>query len=93
MKRILVATDGLDGSDRAVGFSTNLAKATGADLLIANVVGGYGLPGGVLVHLSQPRNAWLKELLTGHSAEVLTKARDWALRAGLARVEVGAGPG
>ena len=44
MKRILVATDGSEGADRAVDYAARLAKADSAELLIVNVIGGYGLP-------------------------------------------------
>ena len=46
-RRILVATDGSEAADRAVDYAAGLAKREDADLLIANVVGGYGLPDGL----------------------------------------------
>jgi len=42
MKRILVATDGSEGSDRAIDGAAAMAKDANADLLIVNVIGGYG---------------------------------------------------
>ena len=42
--RILVATVGSEGGDRAVDYAARRAKTDGAELLIVNVVGGYGLP-------------------------------------------------
>ena len=39
MKRILVATDGSDGADRAVAYAAHLATTVGAELLIVNVIG------------------------------------------------------
>ena len=57
-RRILVATDGSKAADRAVDYAGSLAKREGADLLIANVVGGYGLPDGVFFRLiDAPRAA------------------------------------
>ena len=44
MSRILVATDGSEGANRAVDYAARRAKDDGADLLIVNIIGGYGLP-------------------------------------------------
>jgi nucleotide-binding universal stress UspA family protein len=44
MNRILVATDGSEGADRAVDYASLRAKDDSAELLIVNVIGGYGLP-------------------------------------------------
>ncbi len=88
MKRILVATDGSEGAGRAIDFAAALAKDVKADLLIANVIGGYGLPGEVFRRFSQAQSVWLEELLTDHSAEVLAGARARALGLGAATVEI-----
>ena len=82
MKRILVATDGSEGADRAVRYAATLAGSLGADLLILNVIGGYGLPGGVLKGLQGTRSAWFEELLASNSAKILQQARDVAASAG-----------
>jgi len=82
VKQILVATDGSEGSDRAVDFAVNLAKAYGATLLIINIRGGYGLPVALLRQFSNADGAWLGELLTSMSGEVLKSARDRALKIG-----------
>jgi len=82
VKQILVATDGSEGSDRAVDFAANLAKTYGATLLIINIRGGYGLPVALLRQFSNADGAWLGELLTSMSAEVLKSARDRALKIG-----------
>jgi nucleotide-binding universal stress UspA family protein len=86
MKRILVATDGSIGGDRAVDYAAQLAKNAGADLLIVNVIGGYGLPGKVFTAFAQPQQTGLKELLESLSAELLTKARDRARGVGVAAI-------
>ena len=39
MTRILVATDGSEGADRAIDYAARWAKNAGADLLIVNVMG------------------------------------------------------
>ena len=44
MNRILVAVDGSEGADRAIDYAARRAKDDGAELLIVNVIGGYGLP-------------------------------------------------
>jgi nucleotide-binding universal stress UspA family protein len=88
MKRILVATDGSESAGRAIDFAAALAKDAHADLLIANVIGGYGLPGEVFRRFTQSQTAWLEELLQAHSAEVLTEARERTLRLGVAAVEI-----
>ena len=62
-RRILVATDGSEAADRAVDYAAALAKREGADLLIANVVGGYGLPDGVFTRLIDAKQASVKEML------------------------------
>ena len=49
-----------------------------ADLLIANVIGGYGLPDGVFARVIHAEQALLKEMLESISAETLTKARERA---------------
>lgn len=88
MKHILVATDGSDGGDRAVDYAAYLAKTYGADLLIVNVIGGYGLPDKVFMSFTQGQQAWLSELLTSLSAETLTKARDRARSAGVTMIRL-----
>ena len=75
MNRVLVATDGSEAADRAVEYAAGLAKREGADLVIANVIGGYGLPDKAMLRLTQSEQVWLKELLESLSAETLTKAQ------------------
>lgn len=82
MERILVAADGSEGANRAVDYAARLAKADKAELLIANVMGGYGLPENIFLTFTQDQQAWLKELLSSQSAQVLTEARDRARKAG-----------
>jgi nucleotide-binding universal stress UspA family protein len=82
VKQILVATDGSEGSNRAVDYAAQLAKTYGANLLIINVMGGYGLPVELLRQFSNAEGAWLDEMLTSKSAEILTSARDRAHKIG-----------
>ncbi|MGA7540044.1 MAG: universal stress protein [Steroidobacteraceae bacterium] len=83
MKGILVATDGSESAHRAVNYAAAQAKTLGVELVIANVIGGYGLPESVLEKLSRGQDVWLKELLKSQSASLLTEARSLALKAGL----------
>lgn len=78
MKQILVATDGSEGSNRAIDFAARMAKAYEATLFIANVMGGYGLPIELLREFSNAGGTLLDEMLTARSAEILKKARDRA---------------
>ncbi len=82
MKGILVATDGSESADRAVDYAAEHAKTLGVELVIANVIGGYGLPESVLQRFGG-QDVWLKELLKSQSASLLTEARSRALKAGL----------
>jgi nucleotide-binding universal stress UspA family protein len=86
MKRILVATDGSDGAHRAVDYAAQWAKNDGAELLIVNVIGGYGLPEKVFRAFTQAHQAWLEEMLGSLSADMLTQARDRARTAGSTRI-------
>jgi len=86
MTRILVATDGSEGADRALDYAALRAKADGAELLIANVIGGYGLPDKLVRAFTQSQQVWLNELLETYSAETLTKARDRARSIGVSTI-------
>lgn len=87
-RRILVATDGSEAADRAVDYAAGLAKREGADLLIVNVVGGYGLPQKAMMQLTQSEQVWLKELLESLSAETLKKARERARTVGVDQIQL-----
>lgn len=88
MKRIVVATDGSEGADRAIDYAARWAKNVGADLLIANVIGGYGLPDKLVRAFTRAQQVWLDELFKSLSAEILTKARDRAKAGGVATIEL-----
>jgi nucleotide-binding universal stress UspA family protein len=88
MKRILVATDGSDGANRAVDYAAHVAKNNGADLLIVNVISGDGLPGNVFSHITDAQQTWLKELLASESATLLTKARERARSVGVTMIQL-----
>ena len=86
MNCILVATDGSEGADRAVDYAARRAKADGAELLIVNVMGGYGLPDKVFLAFTNDQNVLLNELLASQSAATLTTARDRAREAGVSTI-------
>ena len=86
MKRILVATDGSEGANRAVDYAARRAKDDGAELLIINIIGGYGLPNKVFLAFTNDQNILLKELLASQSSETLTAARDRAWKAGVGTI-------
>lgn len=82
MNRILVAVDGSEGADRAIDYAARRAKDDGAELLIVNVIDGYGLPDKVFMAFTHDQHIWLKELLESQSAQILTAARDRAQKVG-----------
>jgi nucleotide-binding universal stress UspA family protein len=86
MNRILVATDGSEGAARAIDYAARRAKADGAELLIVNVIGGYGLPETAFMAFTNDRDVLLKELLASQSAATLTTARDRAREAGASTI-------
>jgi nucleotide-binding universal stress UspA family protein len=67
-KKILVAVDGSEPSMKAVGYAAQLAKLTGAKLLIVNVI---LLPGGA----SSKTIENLRRDLSGKSSEILEKSK------------------
>jgi nucleotide-binding universal stress UspA family protein len=88
MERVLVASDGSEAADRAVEYAGALAMRERADLLIANVIGGYNLPDGAFTRLIDSEQAPLKELLEAMSAETLTRARERARAAGASMIQL-----
>lgn len=88
MTRILVATDGSGGANRAIDCAARIAKQHGADLLIVNIIGGFSLPDALISRFTNEQGAWWDELLDSMSAEILTKARDRARAAGAVTVQL-----
>lgn len=93
MNRILVATDGSEGADRAVDYAARRAKDDGAELLIVNVVGGYGLSDKVWMAFTHDQSVLLKELLESQSAQTLAAAKDRAHKAGAGTILLESRPG
>ena len=93
MDKILVATDGSEGADRAIDFAAQLAKDAGARLLIVNVVGTQSLPDAVFNQFSRSQNAWFHELLDVESARILKAAAARAREKGITEVQLESGEG
>jgi len=88
MPAIVVATDGSEGANRAVDYAARRAKQYNAELVILNVIGGYGLPDKLVRMFAQAQNAWLQEELTSISAEIVVKARDRAREIGAGTIKL-----
>ena len=88
MRHIVVATDGSPGADRAVDYAARLAKDSAADLVIVNVIGGYGLPGEVFRRFTRGEHVWLEELLEALSAGILRGAQDRVRALGVASAQL-----
>jgi nucleotide-binding universal stress UspA family protein len=86
--RILVATDGSGGADRAVDYAAHVAKNDGADLFIVSVVGSEVILDNVFGRITNAQQTWFKEMLASESAEILTKARDRARTIGVSKIQI-----
>lgn len=91
MKRILVATDGSDGADRALDAAADLAKSCGAELVLVTVEQGYLR--GDLEEFRWAENATVDEILNAVSAEILKRAGERAAARGIKPVRSHAGLG
>jgi len=91
MQRILIATDGSDGADRALTAAAELAKATGAELLIVNVEQGY--LSGDIESMREAEQASADEILFSVSAEILTRAQATAAALGVTKIRTQSGLG
>ena len=80
MKRVIVATDGSDGSNRAVDAAAELAKTTNAELVIANV--GGNVTGAELRRLAST-DGDLSKTLKAKADRILRQAGRRARRQGI----------
>lgn len=80
MKRVLVATDGSDGANRAVDAAAELAKVTGSELLILTI--GGEITGAELRRLAST-DGDLRKALEAKSDKVLRQAAGRARRIGV----------
>jgi len=90
MQRIMVATDGSPGANRAVDSAANIAKGLSADLLILTV--GGNISGAELRRLADI-NGDVGAVLESASEQVLERARKRALRLGVAAIKLKCGWG
>ena len=91
MQRILVATDGSPGANRAVDAAARLAKATATNLVILTI-GGNNISGAELRRLATVGGD-LSKTLVASANQVLSKARKRALRIGVGDVKLQTGWG
>ena len=90
MRKILVASDGSRGANRAVIAAAELAQATGAELCILTV--GDNLSGLDLKKLARLEGS-IGEALELLSNQVLNQARKRAVRVGATKITLRAGRG
>lgn len=88
-----MATDGSESANRAVDYAARWANHDRAELLIVNVIGGFGLPDNVFLAFTNDQNIMLKELLASQSAEILTAARERARKADVGTILLESGTG
>ncbi|MGO9135910.1 MAG: universal stress protein [Methylovirgula sp.] len=87
MKRILVATDGSNGAERAVAFAAELAKQFGAKLSIITVSGDFS--DHEMTQLARSESD-IGAAIDLRSNRILIKARECAQRIGLTDIETSA---
>lgn len=85
MQRILVATDGSPGANRAVHAAARLAKAVGGELVILTI--GGSIARAELIRLASVSGDLSKTLETSAN-KILEQARKRALRGGAAAVKL-----
>ncbi len=90
MQRIIVATDGSSGANRAVDTAATLAKTSGADLVILTI--GGNITGAELRELAGASGD-LSKTLQEAANKVLGQARKRALRIGVRTVKLQTGWG
>jgi nucleotide-binding universal stress UspA family protein len=90
MQRIIVATDGSPGANRAVDTAARMAKVTGAELIIITI--GGSISGAELRRLASTEGD-LSKVLKAAAAQILGQARKRALRSGASAVRMRSGWG
>jgi nucleotide-binding universal stress UspA family protein len=88
MNKILVATDGSAGADRAIDFAAQLAKDMGATLVIINVIGAQSGPETVIGQFTRAEHAWIRDRIASASAKILQEARDRASALGATMIRL-----
>jgi nucleotide-binding universal stress UspA family protein len=90
MQRIMVATDGSAGANRAVDTAARIAKAAGNELIILTI--GGNISGAELRRLASAEGD-LSKTLEAAADQILDQARRRALRSGVSAVKVLSGWG
>jgi len=90
MRRIMAATDGFSGADRAVDFAAELAKAVAGDLLIVTIAGTLS---GEEVRQFALAKANIGDALEAVTARILRAAEARARRLGASNIQVHTGWG
>ena len=86
MKRILAATDGSDGANRAVEAAARLAAALGAELWIVNVMDGVRAE--ELNRIARMEKSSVGDALDALSDRILVKARERSQSLGAATIHL-----
>ncbi|HXX52565.1 MAG TPA: universal stress protein [Xanthobacteraceae bacterium] len=90
MQRIIVATDGSAGANRAIDTAARIAKATGYELIILTI--GGNISGAELRQLASAEGD-LSKTLEEATDQILDQARKRALRGGVSAVKTLSGWG
>jgi len=90
MRRIMVATDGSSGADRAVDVAAELAKAVAGDLLIVTVADDLLAEE---ARLLAPAEGSVGDVLEGLTTQTLKAAEARARKLGVSRIELRTGGG
>lgn len=90
MRRIIVATDGSPGANRAIDMAALFAKTSGADLIILTI--GGNITGAQLRELADAAGD-LSETLEAAAKKILGQARKRALRIGARNIKLQTGWG
>jgi len=85
MKRIIVATDGSSGANRALDLAVRMAKTGGCELTILTI--GGSIPGAELRRLAAV-DGDLSQTLTENANQILERARKRAHRLGMPSVKL-----
>lgn len=86
MKRILIATDGSEGANRALDYAAEIAKESGVELVVVNVMD--GLSSDIFRQFTRAQHAWLNETLETMSANILKSAKEHLHAAGASSVHL-----
>lgn len=86
MQKLILATDGSEGANRALDFAAQLATTFDAELCLVNVAHDLGIGDEALKAFSQAEKITFGEALESHSNQILAKASSRAQQLGLRRL-------